>query len=133
MKQKIRLTVVALIAFVTTSLAQTKPAPWAELKNFHHFMSASFHPAEEGNFEPLKQKADSMLTAAKQWLTAPVPAEYKPSETKKALKQLVKECDGIKRAVASNASDADLLKKITAAHDVFHTIVKECKKEEETH
>lgn len=133
MKKKIRLTVLALIAFVTASVAQTKPAPWAEMKNFHHFMSTSFHPAEEGNFAPIKEKADSMLVAAKQWQAASIPAEYKPSETKKALKQLVKECEGIKRAVASNVPDADLLKKITAAHDVFHTIVKECKKEEETH
>lgn len=133
MKQKIRLTVLALIAFVTASLAQTKPAPWAEMKAFHQLMSTTFHPAEDGNFAPLKEKADSMLTAAKQWRAAAIPAEYKPSETKKALKQLVKECTGLKKAVAANSPDAELLKKITAAHDVFHTIVKECKKEEETH
>jgi hypothetical protein len=72
MKQKIRLTVLALIAFVTASVAQTKPAPWAEMKNFHHFMSTTFHPAEEGNFAPLREKADSLLTAAKQWQAAQI-------------------------------------------------------------
>ena len=133
MKQKIRLTVLALIAFVTALTAQTKPAPWAEMKAFHHLMSNTFHPVEDGNFAPLKEKADSMLVAAKQWQAASIPDEYKPAETKKALKKLVKECKGIKKAVAANASDDELKKKITVAHDVFHTIVKECKKEEETH
>jgi hypothetical protein len=130
MKQKIRLTVLALVAFVTTSFAQTKPAPWPEMKNFHHFMSTTFHPAEEGNFAPLKEKADSMLTAAKQWQAAAIPAGFKPKETKAALDKLVKQCTAIKEAVTTNAAEAELKKQITAAHDVFHTIVKECRDEE---
>lgn len=124
---KLKLTVLAIFAFVTTACAQTKPAPWAELKNFHHFMSTTFHPAEEGDFAPLKIKADSMLNAAKQWQAAAIPAGFKPKETKAALDTLVKQCTAIKQSVAANAPDADLKKQITAAHDVFHTIVKECR------
>lgn len=126
---KLKLTVLAIIAFVTTACAQTKPAQWAELKNFHHFMSTTFHPAEEGDFAPLKAKADSMLTAAKQWQAATIPAGFKPKETKAALDKLVKQCTAIKESVGANAPDADLKKQITAAHDVFHTIVKECRDE----
>ncbi len=129
MKQKIRLTVLALIAFVTASIAQTKPAPWAEMKNFHHFMSTTFHPAEEGNFAPLREKADSLLTAAKQWQAAKLPAGYKPKETKAALDKLVKQCGEVKELVAKNATDAELKKYITIAHDVFHTIAEECRDE----
>jgi hypothetical protein len=91
-------------------------------------MSASFHPTEEGNFAPLKERADSLFTAAKQWQASAIPAEYKTKETKTALKQLVKVCKDIKKAVTANAGDEELKKKITGAHDVFHTIVKDCKK-----
>lgn len=126
---KLKLTVLAMFAFVTAACAQTKPAPWPELKNFHHFMSTSFHPAEEGNFAPLKAKADSMLTAAKNWQAAKIPTGFKPNETKAALAKLVKQCTEIKAAVDNNAGDAELKKQITAAHDVFHTIVKECREE----
>lgn len=133
MKRKIRLTAMALMLTATSIFAQTKPAAWPQLKAFHALMSASFHPSEEGNFAPLKEKADSLFTVAKQWQASAIPAEYKTKETKTALKQLVKECKGIKKAVAANASDEELKKKIAGAHDVFHTIVKDCKKEEEAH
>ncbi|MGF2410920.1 hypothetical protein [Ferruginibacter sp.] len=133
MKKKIQLLALALFIFITATIAQNKPAAWAEMKAFHSLMSTSFHPSEEGNLTPLKQQADSMFIAAKQWQASPIPDTYKPKETKKALKQLVKECKGIKNAVAANAADDELKKKIAAAHDVFHTIVKECKKEEEAH
>lgn len=126
---KLKLTALAIVAFVAAVSAQTKPAPWPQLKNFHHFMSTSFHPAEEGNFAPLKQKADSMLIAAKDWQAAAIPAGFKPKETKEALVKLVKQCTEIKAAVDNKASDAELKKQITAAHDVFHTIVKECRDE----
>jgi hypothetical protein len=94
-------------------------------------MSTTFHPAEEGNLAPLKENADSLLTAAKQWQTSSVPAEYKTPETKAALKNLVKLCTEIKQAVAKNAGDEELKMQITAAHNILHTINKDCKKEEE--
>jgi hypothetical protein len=133
MKKKIQLLTLAFLAFATATIAQAQPAAWAEMKMFHSLMSSSFHPSEEGNLAPLKQKADSMLVAAKLWQASSIPDAYKRKETKKALKQLVKECKAIKTAVAANASDDTLKKNIAAAHDVFHTIVKECKKEEEAH
>jgi hypothetical protein len=133
MKRKIQLLAVTLLTIITAAVAQTKPAVWAEMKTFHSFMSTTFHPSEEGNLAPLKQKADSMLIAAKQWQASAIPDTYKPKETRQALKQLVKACKGIKGAVAAKATDDELKKKIAAAHDVFHTIVKECKKEEENH
>ncbi len=133
MKKKIQLLAVALLTIITATVAQTKPAAWVEMKIFHSFMSTTFHPSEEGNLAPLKQKADSMFIAAKQWQASAIPDTYKPKETTKALKQLVKECKGIKNAVAANATDDELKKKIATAHDVFHTIVNECKKEEENH
>ncbi len=133
MNRKIQLTALAVFTMAISVFAQSAPKPWAALKNFHHFMSASFHPAEEGNLVPLKEKADSMLVAAKQWQAASIPAEYKIAETKTALKKLVKQCAVIKTSVKKNAADDKLKQQITAAHDIFHTIVKECKKEEEKH
>jgi hypothetical protein len=133
MNNKIRLTVLAVMISVTSVFAQVTPAPWAEMKNFHHFMSTTFHPAEEGNLNPLKEKADSLLTVAKQWQTSSIPADYKAAETKVALKKLVQLCTKLKVSVAKHVSDEELKKQITAAHDIFHTINKECKKEEEKH
>lgn len=133
MNKKIKLLILTVFCAATSVVAQNTPAAWSEMKSFHHFMSTTFHPAEEGNLTPLKEKADSMLTAAKQWQTSLIPSDYKIEETKSALNKLVKQCTAIKAAVANKSSDEELKKQITVAHDIFHTIVKECKKEDEKH
>lgn len=133
MYKKISLVIVFVFFLCAIFFGQTAKPSWSEMKQFHYFMSNTFHPSEEGNFKPLKEKADSMLAAAKNWKASAIPQNYKPKETKKALKQLVKVCNTIKTAVANNATDEVLKTQIVKAHDVFHTIVKECKKEDETH
>lgn len=131
MTKGFKLIVLALLATATSIFAQSSKATWAEMKNFHHFMSTTFHPSEEGNLAPLREKADSMLIAAKQWQVSAIPANYKTSETKKTLKKLVKQCVLIKKSVTKNATDEVLKKQISDAHDIFHSIVKECRKEDE--
>lgn len=72
-----------------------------------------------------------MLISAKQWQASEIPANYKTKETKQALKKLVKKCTLIKKSVVKKATDDVLKKQISDAHDIFHTIVKECRKEDE--
>lgn len=112
------------------SFAQNKKVTWPELKAFHSFMSSSFHPAEENNLEPLKIKADSMLIAAINWQSSEIPKGFKPAETKTQLDKLVKYCTGIAQSVKAQVPDATLKTLITEAHDVFHTIVGECRSED---
>lgn len=104
---------------------------WKEAKNFHHFMSGTFHPAEDGDFAPLRAKADSMYIAAVAWQVSAIPADYKEKETKEALTTLVSQTKAIAEAVKRNVDNADLLKMITEAHDTFHKIMGECRKEDE--
>lgn len=132
MKTKIISLAILLMAFMPATQAQNNNKPeWKELKIFHGFMSSSFHPAEEGNFAPLRQKADSLLEAAKNWKASSIPADFKPAETKAALKKLVAQCAEVKKAVDGKSSNELLLKQITEAHNVFHTIVGECRKTDE--
>ncbi len=111
-------------------MAQSDQPAWPELKTFHSFMAGTFHPAEEGNLAPLKAKADSLLVASGKWQASPIPANYKPTETRAALAKLVKQCGIISNAVKKNATDTELNKMITKAHEIFHKIVGECRKEE---
>ena len=101
------------------------------MKTFHSLMAATFHPSEDGNLAPLKQKADSLAIVAKMWQASAIPSNYKPVETKSALENLVAKTTDINNAVAANKSDADLKKLIAEAHDIFHHIVGECKKADE--
>ena len=130
MKSILRVAVIVLAMLPAISFAQTKKAVWAEAKKFHSFMSSSFHPTEEGNFAPLRKNADSMYIAAKAWQSSPIPDNYKPEETKKNLEILVNLCADISKEVKAKASDETLKKHIIDAHDAFHKLMGECKKED---
>lgn len=129
--KKFTLAVLAMIFMAGISFGQEKSKVWAEQKSFHSLMAATFHPAEEGNLKPLKEKADSLYLSAKTWQSAAIPENYKPEETKAALKQLVADCADVSKNVKAGASDEKLTKLITVAHETFHKIAGECKKTDE--
>ena len=115
----------ALLPFA--GMAQNSTAPWPELKAFHSFMAASFHPTEDGNFKPLRKNADSLLITAKLWQASAIPADYKLDLTRTTLKKLVKQCTEINEAVKANEANDKLKTMITNAHNTFHIIVEKCR------
>jgi hypothetical protein len=133
MKKYFALVIIALVTLAQTASAQTpaKSKGWPELKNFHHFMSGTFHPAEDNDFAPLRAKADSLYLSAVAWQLSPIPENYKEKETKETLVKLVGETKAIAAAVKAKTADADLFKMINEAHETFHKIVGECRKEDD--
>jgi hypothetical protein len=116
--KKITLFLFALVTFTAASFAQankvaTKDAAWPEMKAFHDLMSATFHPAEEGNFAPLKAKVADLYRASKVWVASDVPAQYKTAETKEVLEKLMIQCHDIWAQVDAKASNAKLKTMIT--------------------
>jgi hypothetical protein len=131
MKNVFQLAVILLAMVPAASFAQTEKNVWPEMKDFHTLMSTSFHPAEEGNFAPLRANADALFASAKAWQQSAVPEDkFKPKETKDALRKLVIDIAAVQKAVIANRTDAELLPLITKAHDTFHTIVGECRQHE---
>ena len=130
MKSIVRLVVIMLAMLPATSFAQSSKNAWPEMKTFHSFMSSTFHPSEEGNFKPLKEKADSLLITAKAWQASKIPATFKPEETKATLEKLVIQCENIVGAIKGKAADEKLKVLISDAHDIFHQIVEKCRKED---
>jgi 16S rRNA C967 or C1407 C5-methylase (RsmB/RsmF family) len=127
--KKINLLLVVMLMLTASCFAQTQKAAWPEMKNFHKYMSTTFHPAEEGNLAPLKAKADSLYYAAKAWMGSPIPSNFKADETTAALKKLNVQCNDIWAAVqGGKTSDEKLKEMITEAHDTFHKIAGECRK-----
>ena len=125
-------TVILMMALVPSlCFAQNTKPSWPEMKTFHSYMASTFHPAEEGNLAPLKAKADSLYSSAKQWSESAIPSNFKPEETKAELTKLVAQCNIVKEAVAAKKDDKELAKLITEAHDIFHKIVGECRKADE--
>ena len=121
-----------LIALITaTSISYSQTPEWKEMKDFHAVMSKTFHPAEENNLQPTKDNAAELLTIAKAWQNSTAPAGYNATIAKPLLKQLVKDCKEVKKAVAANKTDAELKQLITKAHETFHELTEKCKPGEE--
>lgn len=119
----------ALIIAGLTVKAQETRANWKEMHDFHAIMSATFHPSEENNLQPLRDSIQPLVAKAKAWKKSAVPEGYNAEVTKPILKRLVSECEAIKAAVKENKSDAELKTMIAKAHDTFHEIMEKCKTE----
>ncbi|MGB3007087.1 MAG: hypothetical protein WBC06_11290 [Chitinophagaceae bacterium] len=119
------------ISFSKSSQAQTQEKPkWAEMAAFHEIMSKTFHPVEEGKFEPIKSRIGEMVEKATAWKKSTAPEGYDKKLVKKDLKALVKGAKGVEKIIKSNAADNVIKEKLTALHDVFHTIVGKCSAED---
>lgn len=122
-----RRTFIIAVLCIICQLAFAQKKEWKELDSFHDVMSATFHPAEEGNLKPLQQKSFQLLEKAKQWKAAAVPVGYDAASLKPLLKKLVNEADEINKLVKRKAADNVLKDKITAMHTTFHQIVEQCR------
>lgn len=108
--------------------AKPKPAAWPERDAFHKVMAGTFHPAEEGNFEPIKKRSQEMADAAAAWQKSTIPAELaSQANLKPTLDKLAKDSQALNEQVKAGAADADILKSLSALHDTFHTIVGLCR------
>lgn len=105
---------------------EKKSAEWKEMDDFHFVMAETFHPAEEGDFEPIKSKSEEMAKSAETWKNSTPPSEFDKPEIAEKLALLVSESAELDEFVKTNPSDEDLFKKLNALHDRFHEIMGAC-------
>ncbi len=102
---------------------------WQALKDFHMVMAQTFHPAEEGNFKPIRERSGEMLSQAKLLLNSKIPTSFQSPEIKKALTDLVDGSMKLDKLVSKKAKDVKLMESLTKLHDTFHVIQGLCSEE----
>lgn len=103
---------------------------WIDLKEeYHTVMAGTFHPAEDGNFEPVKTMYGDLAEKAALWAEAPIPEKYSDKNFDESLSDLVKEAKAIGEKVENGATDEELSKALYNLHDVFHVIQGQCEDE----
>jgi hypothetical protein len=120
--------VLAIVAFLFTigSVSAQSMDNWPALKEFHGVMSQTFHPAEEGNLEPIKARSEEMMNKAAALLKTDVPAEFRTNAIFANAEKLQMKSKALHKMVVAKAADADILKALTDLHDIFHEIVGLC-------
>lgn len=130
--KKLILILISIISFQFVQ-AQSIMEKWPELKAFHSIMSQTFHPSEEGNLQPIKERSKEMMEKAAQLADSKIPLEYKTDAIVKAVEQLKSDTKKLHKMIGNKASDKEITAALSALHDVFHQIVGLCKKENEQH
>lgn len=101
---------------------------WPELAAFHDIISATYHPAEEGQLMPLKTRSGELLKDAHALAHSKMPAAANHPKVKAAVQQLLAESTQLDKAVKAKQSDAKLTAQVGKVHDAFHHIVDLCNK-----
>ncbi|MBK6964622.1 MAG: hypothetical protein IPH20_11970 [Bacteroidales bacterium] len=122
--------VAALMVFAASFVSAQDKVEWKEMIDFHKVMSQTFHPVEEGNFQPIRERSGEMVEKATAWQNASIPAGYTNFKgIKKNLKQLVKKSSALDKKIKTGCTDEIIKADLTALHDIFHNIVGLCSDE----
>ena len=119
----------AFLFVANTISAQSMSEKWPSIKAFHGVMSQTFHPAEEGNLEPIKKRSQEMVEKADALSKNEIPAEYKTKAILASIEKLQKNAKELNKMVADKVKDVDLTKKLSETHDIFHEIMGLCSSE----
>jgi phosphomevalonate kinase len=120
---------ITAISFSVAVQAQEKPK-WKEMEDFHTVMAATFHPAEEGNLQPIRTRSQEMVDKATAWKQSSAPEGYDKKAVNSTLTKLVTGAKEIDKMIKANATDKELTEKLSKLHDIFHQIMEKCRKED---
>lgn len=127
-KFKIVLVLIVILIISAFFYFQNK-VEWKQKDEFHAVMSQTFHPAEEGNLEPIKKRSSELVEKAIKWQYSDIPAEFKDTkDIKENLKKLVDGSLVLDAKIKGNAPDSTINADLAELHEVFHDIVGLCKK-----
>jgi hypothetical protein len=122
MKQLFFIVLLAGVAFK----AQAQQPVWKELDDYHSVMAQTFHPSEEGNLQPIKERSGELADKAKALQKSAIPAAYQKPGVEETLDKLAKESKALDKMVRKKKPDADITKALAALHDRFHEVMEKC-------
>lgn len=123
MKSSTFLLTLFLLAGVFQSKAQDIYTAWPALGEFHAVMSTTFHAAEKGKFDPIKQRSGEMVDKADILKKSAIPQPQNTPQMKAALADLHKKATDLNEMIMKNAKDEKINKSLILVHDAFHKVV----------
>jgi hypothetical protein len=124
--------ILLLAGFVITTSAFSQSAnkmdSWAELNSFHKVMSETYHPSEDGNLKPIKERSEELLQASVALHKSNPPAGIDKKIMEDATTRLAYGCKELMGLISLQASDEEITKKLASVHDTFHQIAGLCEK-----
>lgn len=120
-----------LFVGVKSASAQEIYTKWPQLKDMHTIMSETFHPAEEGDFKPIRTRSGELAGVAEKLFNSPIPNEFDKPAVRKAVAKLNKGAKELDKMARGKTKDKKLMKAFEKLHDVFHEISGLCTDKDE--
>ncbi len=134
MKNLTALFVLALLIFVSSIASSQTKVEWKEREDFHQVMGQTFHPVEDGNYTPIRERSGEMMEKAVAWQNSTIPAEFASvTGLKENLAKLVAGSEALNAKIKANCTNEEIKTDLTALHDVFHDIVGSCNTTDHQH
>lgn len=95
---------------------------WQALKDFHMVMAQTYHPMEDGDFNPIRNRSGEMVEKAKALSTADIPNSFRTTPIKNAINELVSGAESLDKLVKKKAKNDKIEASLTKLHDTFHKI-----------
>ena len=108
-----------------------KMGEWPALGEFHEVMAKTFHPSEEGNLKPIRERSSELHAKAVKLAESKIPASFNSKEIIEATKELSLKTKQLEELVKKNGSDEEVTKLLASTHDAFHKIVGLCSKDDD--
>lgn len=124
-----KLLIITFVFIINESYSQPIFDKWTAIQEFHEVLSQTFHPAEEGNLEPIKARSEELMNKASDLLKLDIPEEYRTNSILSLAEKLQIKSKLLHQLVLSKASDEEITKSITNVHALFHEIVGLCNEE----
>ncbi len=123
-----------IAAFLLSSnlFAQATFSKWPAIKTFHGVMSQTFHPAEDGNLEPIKTRSSEMVQKADDLSKTEIPSEFNNPKVLAAIESLQLKSKVLDKMIQDKATDEAITNFLGEIHDVFHEIVGLCANHEDS-
>jgi hypothetical protein len=114
---------------LNSASAKTITERWPQIKAYHELMTQTYHPAEEGNLEPIRNNAKLLMQKAEALSVETMPEEFRNPKTIETLLSLKKQTQTVNDLVQKEAADDEITKALSMLHETFHKIVGMCQPE----
>lgn len=106
---------------------------WPQIKEFHQIIDQTFHPAEEGNLQPIKTRSNELAEKALKLKSSPIPSPFNTKEISSLVKKLAADSQKLHRLVEKKSSDDNIKKALIDLHETFHKITGLCSSNDSHH
>ena len=120
------ITIVIFLMTLNAASAQSASEKWPTLNQFHEVLSQTFHPAESGNYAPIKARSEELYFKSVDLLKLNIPEEYRTQTILGLAEKLQLRSRALNKRVSEKAADTDIMKSLNDVHNTYHELEGMC-------